>query len=131
MRPARAWARCAATPTSRRQSAKAIEELTQKQAAILASAARLVKPGGRLVYATCSVLPQENEAIADAFAAEHSDFVAMDAGELLAQLKVERGDVLCSGGETGTQYLRLWPQRHETDGFSPPFGPGSRNLQTQ
>src|SRR2546427_3395528 len=45
-----------------RQSAKAIEELTQKQAAILASAARLVKPGGRLVYATCSVLPQENEA---------------------------------------------------------------------
>ncbi|MFH5256193.1 SAM-dependent methyltransferase, partial [Burkholderia semiarida] len=77
-----------------RQSAKAIEELTQKQAAILASAARLVKPGGRLVYATCSVLPQENEAIAEAFAAEHPDFVAMDAGELLAQLKVEQGDVL-------------------------------------
>ncbi len=100
-----------------RQSAKAIEELTQKQAAILASAGRLVKPGGRLVYATCSVLPQENEAIAEAFASEHSDFVAMDAGELLAQLKVEQGDALCSGGETGTQYLRLWPQRHETDGF--------------
>ena len=100
-----------------RQSAKAVEELTGKQAAILASAARLVKPGGRLVYATCSVLPQENEAIAEAFAAEHQDFVPMDAGELLAQLKVEQGAALCSGGETGTQYLRLWPQRHETDGF--------------
>lgn len=100
-----------------RQSAKAVEELTQKQAAILASAARLVKPGGRLVYATCSVLPQENEAIAEAFAAAHKDFVAMDAGELLAQLKVEQGAALCSGGDSGTQYLRLWPQRHETDGF--------------
>ena len=100
-----------------RQSAKAVEELTHKQAAILASAARMVKPGGRLVYATCSVLPEENEAIAQAFAAAHPDFVVQDAGELLAQLKVEQGEVLCSGGETGTQYLRLWPQRHQVDGF--------------
>jgi 16S rRNA (cytosine967-C5)-methyltransferase len=44
-----------------------VEELVAKQAAILHSAARLLKPGGRLVYATCSVLPQENEAIAEAF----------------------------------------------------------------
>jgi 16S rRNA (cytosine967-C5)-methyltransferase len=44
-----------------RQSPKAVEEMTAKQAAILQSAARLLKPGGRLVYATCSVLPQENE----------------------------------------------------------------------
>ncbi|MES7852293.1 RsmB/NOP family class I SAM-dependent RNA methyltransferase, partial [Cutibacterium acnes] len=50
-----------------RQSPKAIEELRAKQDAILASAARLLKPGGRLVYATCSILPEENQAVAAAF----------------------------------------------------------------
>ncbi|QNP61087.1 RsmB/NOP family class I SAM-dependent RNA methyltransferase [Paenacidovorax monticola] len=100
-----------------RQSLKAVQELTVKQTAILESAARLVKPGGRLVYATCSVLPEENEAIAEAFSAAHPDFVPLDAGELLAQLKVEQGASLCSGGDSGTRYLRLWPHRHQTDGF--------------
>ena len=100
-----------------RQSEKAIEELTAKQVSILASAARLVKSGGRLVYATCSVLPAENEAIAEAFAAAHPDFVPLDAGELLAGLKVEQAASLCSGGDTGSRYLRLWPHLHQTDGF--------------
>ena len=100
-----------------RQSPKAVEELVAKQTAILASAARLLKPGGRLVYATCSILPQENEAIAEAFSAAHPDFVPVDAGELLAQLKVEGAQGLCSGGESGTTYLRLWPHVHQTDGF--------------
>ena len=100
-----------------RQTPKAIEELVAKQTAILDSAARLLKPGGRLVYATCSILPEENEAIAQAFAAAHADFVPQDAGELLAQLKVPEAATLCSGGETGTAYLRLWPHRHQTDGF--------------
>ncbi|HRL98984.1 MAG TPA: RsmB/NOP family class I SAM-dependent RNA methyltransferase [Acidovorax sp.] len=100
-----------------RQSPKAVEELMVKQTAILASAARLLKPGGRLVYATCSILPQENEAIAEAFSAAHPDFVPVDAGELLAQLKVEGAQGLCSGGESGTTYLRLWPHVHQTDGF--------------
>ena len=100
-----------------RQSAKAVQELVVKQAAILESAARLLKPGGRLVYATCSILPQENEAIAEAFTAAHPDFVPLDAGEVLGQLKVEQAASLCSGGETGTAYLRMWPHRHQTDGF--------------
>ncbi len=100
-----------------RQSAKAVQELVVKQAGILDSAARLLKPGGRLVYATCSILPQENEAIAEAFTAAHPDFVPLDAGEVLSQLKVEQSASLCSGGETGTAYLRLWPHRHQTDGF--------------
>lgn len=100
-----------------RQSAKAVQELMVKQAAILDSAARLLKPGGRLVYATCSILPQENEAIAEAFTAAHPDFVPLDAGEVLSQLKVEQAASLCSGGETGTAYLRMWPHRHQTDGF--------------
>lgn len=100
-----------------RQSAKAVQELVVKQAAILDSAARLLKPGGRLVYATCSILPQENEAIAEAFTAAHPDFVPLDAGEVLSQLKVEQAASLCSGSETGTAYLRMWPHRHQTDGF--------------
>ena len=100
-----------------RQSAKAVQELVVKQAAILDSAARLLKPGGRLVYATCSILPQENEAIAEAFTAAHPDFVPLDAGEVLGQLKVEQAASLCSGGETGTAYVRMWPHRHQTDGF--------------
>ena len=100
-----------------RQSPKAVEELTAKQLAILESAARLLKPGGRLVYATCSILPQENEAIAEAFSAAHRDFAPLDAGEVLAQLKVADAAALCHGGENGLRYLRLWPHRHHTDGF--------------
>jgi 16S rRNA (cytosine967-C5)-methyltransferase len=91
--------------------------MTAKQAAILASASRLLKPGGRLAYATCSVLPQENEEIAAAFSAGHNDFEPLAVGEVLSQLKVEGGVNLCSGGEQGQQYLRLWPHRHGTDGF--------------
>jgi 16S rRNA (cytosine967-C5)-methyltransferase len=100
-----------------RQSVKSVEELTVKQTAILQSASRLVKSGGRLVYATCSVLPEENEAIAEAFSAANPDFEPVDAAELLQGLKVEGFEALCAGGEGGRRYLRLWPHRHSTDGF--------------
>jgi 16S rRNA (cytosine967-C5)-methyltransferase len=100
-----------------RQNLQAVEEMAVKQAAILQSAARMVKSGGRLVYATCSVLPQENEEIAQAFAAANPDFVPLSAAEVLTGLKVENAPSLCSGGENGQLYLRLWPQRHATDGF--------------
>ncbi len=100
-----------------RQSPKSVEELVAKQTAILQSAARLLKPGGRLVYATCSVLPQENEAIAQAFTAANPDFSPLMAGEALVQLKVEGAAALCSGGEAGNAFLRLWPHLHSTDGF--------------
>ncbi|MCR6479434.1 RsmB/NOP family class I SAM-dependent RNA methyltransferase [Variovorax sp. ZS18.2.2] len=100
-----------------RQSPKSVEELTVKQTAILQSAARLVKSGGRLVYATCSVLPEENEAIAEAFGAANPDFEPQDAAELLQGLKVDGFEALCAGGADGRRYLRLWPHRHSTDGF--------------
>jgi 16S rRNA (cytosine967-C5)-methyltransferase len=100
-----------------RQSPKSVEELVAKQTAILQSAARLLKPGGRLVYATCSVLPQENEAIAQAFTAANPDFTPLLAGEALVQLKVDGAAALCSGGEAGNAFLRLWPHLHSTDGF--------------
>ena len=100
-----------------RQDEKAVAELNEKQLSILTSAARMVKSGGRLVYATCSVLPEENEHIAESFQKAHPDFVPLDAGETLAKLKVEHAEGLCAGGETGTRYVRLWPHIHQTDGF--------------
>lgn len=100
-----------------RQTLQAVEEMATLQGAILQSAARLVKPGGRLVYATCSVLPQENEAIAQAFSEANKDFVPLDVAEVLTGLKVERAVDLCSGGDNAARYLRLWPHRHHTDGF--------------
>ncbi|MBK7616515.1 MAG: RsmB/NOP family class I SAM-dependent RNA methyltransferase [Burkholderiales bacterium] len=95
-----------------RQSPKALEELCVKQTAILESASRLVKPGGRLVYATCSLLRRENEGIAHAFSEAHPDFEFLPAAALLTAGQVERAEELDSNG-----YLRLWPNRHQTDGF--------------
>ncbi|MDB5942994.1 MAG: ubiE/COQ5 methyltransferase family protein [Ramlibacter sp.] len=100
-----------------RQSPQSVEEMTAKQAAILQSAARLLKPGGRLLYATCSILPQENEAIAQAFSAANGEFTPLAVGEVLSNLKVEAAASLCSGPVSGQEYLRLWPHRHATDGF--------------
>jgi len=100
-----------------RQNQQSVEELAVKQAAILQSAARLVKSGGRLVYATCSVLPQENEAIAQAFTVANPDFEPMPASAILTGLKVDNAPGLCSGGDDGGAFLRLWPHRHATDGF--------------
>jgi 16S rRNA (cytosine967-C5)-methyltransferase len=100
-----------------RQSPQSIEEMGARQMAILQGAARLVKPGGRLVYATCSVLPAENEDVAQAFSGANSEFVPLETGELLAGLKVASSASLCSGGDAGQRYLRLWPHRHQTDGF--------------
>jgi 16S rRNA (cytosine967-C5)-methyltransferase len=66
-----------------RQSEKGVTELTAKQLSILASAAKLVRPGGRLVYATCSVLAEENEGVVAAFLAAHPLFVQADARAVL------------------------------------------------
>jgi 16S rRNA (cytosine967-C5)-methyltransferase len=95
-----------------RQSPQSVAELKEKQLAIVSSAARLLKSGGRLVYATCSLLPAENEAIVEAFAAAHPDFEPLPAAELLERAQVPDAARLVAG-----DHLRLWPHRHHTDGF--------------
>lgn len=91
-----------------RQMPQDIEEMSVKQASILARAAKLVKPGGRLVYATCSLLREENEQIAEGFLASHADFRQVNASEVLAQQQITL--------DTG-DYLKLLPHLHQTDGF--------------
>lgn len=95
-----------------RQSPQVLAELSAKQGAILAGAARLLKPGGRLVYATCSLLSAENEAVGDAFGAANPGFERLDVGQLLPELGVGPGGSLVKAGN-----LRLWPHLHATDGF--------------
>src|SRR5450830_1159030 len=91
-----------------RQQPNSIVELQAKQAAILAGAARLVKGGGRLVYATCSFLNEENDVIAEQFLAAHPDFTLVPMSKVLAEQKIEL--------EMG-DYLKLLPHLHHTDGF--------------
>ncbi len=92
-----------------RHTSATVAEMSARQRRILAAAARLVKPGGRLVYATCSLLDEENTAVAEAFAREAAaEFVPLHCGELLARQRI--------GLDTG-EHLRLRPDRHGTDGF--------------
>lgn len=91
-----------------RHGTNAVAELAAKQRRILAAAARLVKPGGRLVYATCSILREENDAVVEDFQREHPGFRSLSCGELLADQRIDL--------DTGER-LRLLPHLHGTDGF--------------
>lgn len=92
-----------------RQTDAGVGELNAKQRSILKSAAKLVKVGGRLVYATCSFLPEENEDIVTEFLAAHADFKLIPASTIVTRQKwpiKNMGD-----------YFQLSPQQHGTDGF--------------
>jgi len=85
-----------------------VAALAAEQFGILAAAARLVKPGGRLVYATCSLLEEENEAVAERFVNEVPGFESLSCAQILERQKIP---VACG------DRLRLWPHLHGTDGF--------------
>jgi len=91
-----------------RQGEAGIAELAAKQRAILTAAAALLKPGGRLVYATCSFLRAENQDIVATFLAAHPRFSLLPANQVLAQQHIAL--------DTG-EFLQLYPHHHGCDGF--------------
>ncbi len=91
-----------------RQSPETVAELTVKQGAILKAAATLVKPGGRLVYATCSLLADENRRIVEAFLDKHPDFSIVSSRDVLDEQRI---DLDCG------ELLELRPDQHGTDAF--------------
>jgi 16S rRNA (cytosine967-C5)-methyltransferase len=105
-----------------RQSVQSLQELTALQARILASASRCVAPGGRLVYATCSLLKEENQDQAELFLANHPDFELVDAAPLLAA----RTPLHVEG-----PYLSLRPDIHGTDGFFAAVFERKKNLVSE
>jgi 16S rRNA (cytosine967-C5)-methyltransferase len=92
-----------------RQHTGVLAEVITKQMSILRSASRLPRVGGRLVYATCSLLAEENDKIIDAFLSEHPNYKLVSANEILSK----RGIDIPGLGAT----LKLRPDVHNTDGF--------------
>lgn len=93
-----------------RSQPKDLDELVERQQQILQSASRLVRPGGRLIYATCSLLNEEDEAQADAFLVERQDFALVPASQAWEE-------TIGGASPAGDRYLFLTPARHGTDGF--------------
>jgi 16S rRNA (cytosine967-C5)-methyltransferase len=91
-----------------RQQPQAIGEMQEKQASILDGASRLLRAGGRLVYATCSLLNEENDVIVEQFLANHPDFQLVPMSQVLAEQKIPL---------EMDQYLKMLPHKHQTDGF--------------
>lgn len=87
-----------------------VSDMAALQRRLLAAAATLVRPGGRLVYATCSILPDENDAVVDAFLVDDPSFREVPVGDIWS--RVASGDFPCGGDR-----LMLTPHRHGTDGF--------------
>jgi 16S rRNA (cytosine967-C5)-methyltransferase len=82
------------------------------QANVLRAASRLVKPGGRLVYATCSLLALENQEIVDRFLVEQPEFSVVDASKVLAAQ-----DIRIDHAERFAPWFVMLPHLHATDGF--------------
>jgi len=98
-----------------RQSEQGLPSLLEQQASILRAAARLVGPKGRLVYATCSTLQEENEDQVERFLREQTGFERLSARDALSRAGLELPPDWRAFSASGE--LRLWPHRTQTDGF--------------
>ena len=96
-----------------------LEKRMQEQTEILAAASKFVKPGGRLVYATCSFLMEEDEDRIAEFLAGNPDFTEEDAAEaaIASGLLTEEGAAKVRRYRSPTGSVRLTPRRAGTDGF--------------
>lgn len=108
---------CSGTGTLRRNpdikwKELSLDDLQRTQLQILEAASGLVKPGGRLVYATCSLLDRENQSVTAGFLAAHREFKVQPAQTILAGQNVALSAAFSSDGA-----LQLFPHRHGTDGF--------------
>lgn len=90
-------------PDIRYKNPAVLRKLPEIQAALLENASRYVRPKGVLLYATCTILPEENNQVTEAFLRVHTDF--------------QRESFVLPGGMESTGEMTLWPQRHHTDGF--------------
>ncbi|MGD0038262.1 MAG: RsmB/NOP family class I SAM-dependent RNA methyltransferase, partial [Bacteroidota bacterium] len=86
-----------------------VNEVSDKQKSILSSSAPLVKPGGRIVYATCTLLRQENEDVIEEFMVRNPEFNLVEANGLLEKWHNELF--------TAETFFKLLPHIHGTDGF--------------
>ncbi|MEL7036748.1 MAG: 16S rRNA (cytosine(967)-C(5))-methyltransferase [Cyanobacteria bacterium J06592_8] len=88
-----------------RHTLENVKELSKLQAELLEKTATWVKPGGVLVYATCTIHPLENDRIIESFLHQHSDW------------KIDRQEIPLSGVVTSEGYLKVWPHQQNMDGF--------------
>ncbi|MFQ3598927.1 MAG: RsmB/NOP family class I SAM-dependent RNA methyltransferase [Chloroherpetonaceae bacterium] len=101
----------------RRLTPESLERLKNVQSEILDDYAPLLKVGGRLVYATCSIFREENEAQIDAFLLRHPYFSRLPVSEVVKEIRIDADLTrLCERLQHET-YLKLFPHRDNTDGF--------------
>ncbi|MFY9620816.1 MAG: 16S rRNA (cytosine(967)-C(5))-methyltransferase RsmB [Pyrinomonadaceae bacterium] len=91
-----------------------ITELAEQQKQILARAAAVVRPGGRLLYSTCSVEPEENERVSDHFASANPDFRLLNLSTAFSAFILQPSSLL---SHPSSFHLRFWPHRQGSDGF--------------
>jgi 16S rRNA (cytosine967-C5)-methyltransferase len=92
-----------------RLDGKTVDGFPAQQLSLMVTYAPLVAPGGRLIYATCTVTRQENEGVVERFLAERPDFVLMPLKDIWGKARAGRvGD---------GSFLKVFPHRHGTDGF--------------
>lgn len=92
-----------------------LADLRARQMSMLENAAQLLRPGGRLVYSTCSLEPEENEQVVEACLAQHAELSLAAGAAALAKHMQPTADG--SGLFDARGYFRTWPHRHGTDGF--------------